>query len=74
MKLVTCLLAAIVLLTGVAASHAVVRIGGDRGGLIGTYVHRYKGLRSSGQSVIIDGFVLHPALSFSAQSPRTKSA
>lgn len=55
MKFVTCLLAAIVLLIGVEASHAVVRIGGDRGGLIGTYVNRYKGLRGSGQSIIIDG-------------------
>jgi len=55
MKFVTYVVAAIVLLNGVAESHAVVRIGEDRGGLIDTYVHRYKGLRSSGQSVIIDG-------------------
>jgi hypothetical protein len=55
MKLVTGLLAAILLLAGVGASHAVVRIAEDRGGRIGTYVDRYQGLRSSGETVIIDG-------------------
>ena len=55
MKFVSCLLAATVFLTGNQASHAVVRIGGDRGGLIGTYVNKYKGLRSSGESVVIHG-------------------
>ena len=55
MKLVTGLLAAVLLLAGVGASHAVVRIAEDRGGRIGTYVDRYQGLRSSGETVIIDG-------------------
>ena len=55
MKLVTGLLAAVLLLAGVSASHAVVRIGEDRGGRIGTYVDKYQDLRSSGQTVIIDG-------------------
>ncbi|HVV42827.1 MAG TPA: hypothetical protein VHC94_17375 [Nitrobacter sp.] len=55
MKVVTGLLAAVLLLTGMTASHAVVRIAGDRGGRIGTYVDKYQGLRSSGESVIIDG-------------------
>ena len=55
MKLVTGFLAAILLLAGVGASHAVVRISDDRGGRIGTYVDRYQDLRSSGQEVIIDG-------------------
>jgi hypothetical protein len=55
MKLLTGLLAAVLLLAGVGASHAVVRIGEDRGGRIGTYVDRYQGLRSSGETVIIDG-------------------
>lgn len=55
MKFVTGLLAAVLLLAGVGASHAVVRIADDRGGRIGTYVDRYQGLRSSGESVIIDG-------------------
>jgi hypothetical protein len=36
-------------------AQAVVRIAEDRGGRIGTYVDKYQGLRSSGESVIIDG-------------------
>jgi hypothetical protein len=55
MKLVTGLLAAVLVLAGVGASHAVVRIAEDRGGRIGTYVDRYQGLRGSGETVIIDG-------------------
>ena len=55
MKLVTGLLAAALLLAGLGASHAAVRIADDRGGRIGTYVDRYQGLRSSGETVIIDG-------------------
>jgi hypothetical protein len=55
MKFVTGLLAAILLLAGMGASHAVVRIADDRGGRIGAYVDKYQGLRSSGESVVIDG-------------------
>ena len=55
MKFVTCLLAAALLLAGVGASHAAVRIADDRGGQIGSYVTKFQRLRSSGQSVIIDG-------------------
>jgi hypothetical protein len=55
MRLVTGLLAALLLLAGVGASHAVVRIADDRGGRIGTYVDKYQDLRTSGQTVIIDG-------------------
>ena len=55
MKLMTGLLAAVLLLAGMGASHAVVRIAEDRGGRIGTYVDKYQGLRTSGETVIIDG-------------------
>jgi hypothetical protein len=55
MKLMTGLLAAVLLLAGMGASHAVVRIADDRGGRIGTYVDKYQSLRSSGETVIIDG-------------------
>ena len=55
MKFVTGLLAMALLLAGMSASHAVVRIADDRGGRIGTYVDKYQGLRSSGEQVIIDG-------------------
>jgi len=55
MRLATGLLAAVLLLIGMAPGHAVVRIADDRGGRIGTYVDKYQGLRSSGEAVIIDG-------------------
>lgn len=55
MKFVTSLLAAALLLAGMGASHAAVRIAGDRGGRIGNYVNKFQRLRSSGESVIIDG-------------------
>lgn len=56
MKFLTGLLAAILLLiAGMGASHAVVRIADDRGGRIGTYVDKYQDMRQSGDTVIIDG-------------------
>src|SRR3954454_12067547 len=55
MKFVTGLLAAVLLVAGVGASHAVVRIADDRGGRVGTHVDKYQGLRTSGETVIIDG-------------------
>jgi hypothetical protein len=55
MKLWTGVLAAVVLLASIGASQAVVRIGEDRGGRIGTYVDKYQDVRSSGDLVIIDG-------------------
>jgi hypothetical protein len=55
MKIVTGLLAAVLLLAGVGASHAIVRIADDRGGRIGTYIDKYQGLRSSNESIMIDG-------------------
>lgn len=55
MKIITGLLAAVVLLAGLNASHALVRISDDRGGRIGTYVDKYQGLRTSGETVVIDG-------------------
>ncbi|RJF74817.1 hypothetical protein [Rhodopseudomonas palustris] len=55
MRLLTGLIAAVLLVAGVGSSHAVVRIADDRGGRIGTYVDKYQGLRSSGETVVIDG-------------------
>lgn len=55
MKFVTRLLAATLLLASVGVSHATVRIKQDRGGQIGAYVTKFQRLRSSGQSVVIDG-------------------
>ena len=58
MKLLTGLLAAVLLLAGVGTSQAVVRIADDRGGRIGTYVDQYSEVRNSGERVVIDGAVL----------------
>jgi hypothetical protein len=55
MKFATGLLAAVLLLAAVGTSHAAVRIADDRGGMIGTYVDKYQSLRTSGETVIIDG-------------------
>ena len=55
MKCFAISLVAVVMLADVRASDAAVRIGQDRGGRMGAYVDRYRGLRSSGEMVIIDG-------------------
>ena len=55
MKLLTGLLAAMLLLAGASTSLAEIRIAGDQGGQIGRYVDRYEQLRASGQTIIIDG-------------------
>jgi len=55
MKFLTGVLAAAFLLIGIGSSHAAMRITDDRGGRIGTYVDKYQDLRSSGETVIIDG-------------------
>src|SRR5271169_2564753 len=55
MRFASRLLAAVLVLAGVGASHAEIRIADDRGGRIGTYVDKYQDLRSSGETVIIDG-------------------
>ena len=58
MKCLATSLVAVVMLAGVGASDAAVRIGQDRGGRMGAYVDKYQGLRSSGEMVIIDGVCL----------------
>ena len=44
-----------ILISGISASHALVRIADDRGGRIGTYVDKYQSLKTSGETVMIDG-------------------
>jgi len=56
MKCLAMLFMPVIMLAAVRASDAAVRIGLDRGGRIGAYVDKYKGLRSSGEMVIIDGY------------------
>src|SRR5258707_6548321 len=55
MKVAAGLLPAVLLLAGVGASDAAVLITEDRGGRIGAYMDKYQGLRSSGETVVIDG-------------------
>jgi hypothetical protein len=55
MKIATVLLAAVLTLSGWSAAQALVRISDDRGGRIGTYLDKYQSLRSSGETVAIDG-------------------
>ena len=55
MKFLTGVLAAAFLLIGIGSSQAVMRISDDRGGRIGTYVDKYQELRSSNETVMIDG-------------------
>src|SRR5690349_9036306 len=70
MKFVTSLLAAALLLAAVGTGHAAMRIEDDHGGQIGTYITKFERLRSSGQSVIIDGLCASACtLVLSAVSP-----
>jgi hypothetical protein len=49
------LLVALLLLAGMNASHAAIRIADDHGGRIGNYLDRYEAIRTSGETVVIDG-------------------
>lgn len=55
MRFLTAIVAAMLLLGSMGASHAVVRISDDRGGRIGTYVDKYEALKGTGETVMIDG-------------------
>ncbi len=72
MKAVTGLLAAIFIWAGLGASHAVVRISDDRGGRIGTYVDKYQGLKTAGETVIIDGLCASACTIVLGAVPRDK--
>jgi hypothetical protein len=56
MRNFSAILATTILLAGIEASDAAVRIVDDPGGRIGAYVDRYQGMGSSGEMVIIDGY------------------
>lgn len=55
MKLAKLLLVAFLIAAGASAGHAAVRISDDRGGRIGNYIDKYEALRTSGETVMIDG-------------------
>jgi hypothetical protein len=52
------LLVALLLAAGLNASQAAIRIADDRGGKIGTYLDRYEAVRTSRETVVIDGLCL----------------
>jgi hypothetical protein len=52
------LIVAFLLFAGGHPISAAVRIAGDRGGQIGKYLDRYDAIRTSGETVIIDGLCL----------------
>ena len=58
MRLRAALAGAAFLAISASSASAVVRIGDDVGGRIGTYVEAYSAVRSSGQRVVIDGACL----------------
>lgn len=49
------MMAALLWFVSAGAGHAAMRIADDRGGRIGTYIDKYESLRSSGETVVIDG-------------------
>jgi hypothetical protein len=55
MKVRSAILGALIGLMVAGSAEATVRIAGDPGGRIVTYVRKYEALRSSGETVIIDG-------------------
>jgi hypothetical protein len=72
MKFVTGMLAALFLMMGIGASQAMVRISDDRGGRIGTYVDKYQDIRSSGETVVIDGLCASACTIVLGAVPRDK--
>jgi hypothetical protein len=72
MKCLAILFVAVIVLAEVGASDAAVRIREDRGGRIGAYVDKYKGLRSSGETVIIDGYCVSACTIVLGSVPRDK--
>ena len=55
MKIVTAVIAFVLLLAANAGSSAAVMIVNDRGGRIGTYIDKFEGIRDAGETVVIDG-------------------
>ncbi|OCK54470.1 hypothetical protein [Bradyrhizobium sp. LMTR 3] len=72
MNLLSGMLAAALSLAGIGASHAVVRIANDQGGLIQSYLDTYDELDSSGQMVMIDGLCASACTIVLAAIPRDR--
>lgn len=65
-------LAAIFLISGIAAASAGVRISEDTGGRIGDYVAKYRAMRSSGERVEIDGTCASACTMLLGSIPRSR--
>jgi hypothetical protein len=72
MKLLSGMLAAALLLWGIGASQAAVRIANDEGGRIDRYLDGYEKLGASGQTVMIDGLCASACTIVLAMIPRAK--
>jgi len=66
------LLCAAVLASGVTSASATMRIAEDRGGQIGHYLQAFATLRSSGESVVVDGNCLSACTLILGLIPRAK--
>jgi hypothetical protein len=72
MNLPSGMLATALLLAGIGASQAAVRIANDRGGRIDIYLDSYEELGASGQSVMIDGLCASACTIVLAAIPRDR--
>ena len=72
MRVSIALLAATILAAHDVPASATVRISSDPGGRIGSYVEKLKSLRSSGESVIIDGPCLSACTMVLGMIPRDR--
>ena len=58
MRLRACALGMLLLVGSMTSGSAAVRIAGDNGGRVGTYIDTFTTLHNSGQNVVIDGACL----------------
>lgn len=65
-------LAAMFLMTGIAAASATVRISDDPGGRIGDYLTKFRALRLSGERVQIDGTCASACTMLLGEIPRSR--
>ena len=72
MKLLRGLLAAALLLAGIGATEAAVRIANDWGGRIGSCLDGYQELGASSQKVVVDGLCASACTVVLAIIPRHK--
>ncbi len=72
MRIRSLMLCAALLACGVTSASATMRISGDRGGQIGTYMQAFATLRSSGERVVVDGNCLSACTMLLGLIPRSQ--